>query len=425
MKVRIGGPQTLQGKIRAPRSKAYTHRALVASMLAQGKSVIIDPLISDDTVNTLDAIQELGARVHESKIEIEVNGAGVPRAPERNLDCAESGATLRFLTAIATTGSDKITFTSRTGLANRPIEPLLQALTRLGASADLHQEKDALRVTIQGPLKGGVTSISGEISSQFISGLLMAAPFARSDVTINVEGNLESKPYIDLTLAVLEKHGITAEREEKGFRISAPQEYKPASHHVPSDFSSTAPVAAGAATAGETIVLTGIDGDYRSEPDSIILDLLPKIGIKIDIKDDQLTVQKGRPRGFDFDARDHPDLVPVLEVLASQAEGKTTISGVTRLRFKESDRLNSVPSELSKMGARIKVAENAITIEGVDHLQGGTLSSHHDHRVAMACAIAALAARGDSVLEEAQVVSKSYPGFFTDLETLGAKFNVE
>src|SRR6266581_8855736 len=225
MRVRISGAQQVNGKIRAPRSKAYTHRALVASMLARGRSTIRDALVSDDTVATLDAIQELGARVHESKSEIQVQGIGAPSSPEKHLDCAESGATLRFLTAIATTGTEKITFTTRTGLAHRPIEPLLQALTRLGALTNLHQAEDILRVTVQGPLSGGVTTIDGGVSSQFISGLLLAAPFARNDVTINIEGTLESKPYVDLTLGILEKHGITVKQEKGTFLIPAPQEY--------------------------------------------------------------------------------------------------------------------------------------------------------------------------------------------------------
>ncbi len=425
MRVRISGPQQLNGKIRAPRSKAYTHRALVASMLARGKSTIKDALVSDDTVATLDAIQELGARVHESKNEIEVQGIGVPSSPEKHLDCAESGATLRFLTAIATTGTEKITFTTRTGLANRPIKPLLQALTRLGALTDLHQAEDILRVTVQGPLNGGATTINGEISSQFISGLLLAAPFARNDVTIKVEGSLESKPYVDLTLGILKKHGITIQQEKGAFLIPAPQEYKPAFHQVPSDFSSAAFIAAVGATAGDSVTLTSIEGDYHIEPDSVILELLSKIGVKVEKTDCELTVSKSHLRGFDFDARDHPDLVPVLEVLAAQAEGKTTITGVKRLRYKETDRLTTVPAELVKMGARIAVNDDRITIDGVDHLSGEKLSSHRDHRVAMACTVAALAAGGESVIEDAGVVSKSYPAFFGDLEALGAKFNVE
>ena len=425
MRVRINGPQQLHGGVKAPRSKAYTHRALVASMLTKGTTTIRGALVSDDTVNTLDAIQELGTRVRESKNGMELQGVGAPSTPGIHLDCAESGATLRFLTAIAAAGTEKVSFITKTGLANRPIQPLLQALETLGASTNIQQSNHLLRVTVQGPLNGGATTITGEISSQFVSGLLLASPFARNNVTIDIEGSLESRPYIDLTLAILRKHGICVEEEEGRFHVPAPQEYKPTAHQVPGDFSSATYLIAASATAGESVTLTGIEGDYRLDPDSIILELLPRIGVKIEKTGEQLTVFKSHLRGFEFEAKDHPDLVPALEVLAAQAEGKTTITGVKRLQYKETDRLTTVPMELAKMGARITVEEDLITIQGIEHLAGEKLSSHHDHRIAMACVAAALAASGESVVEDAGVVSKSYPTFFSDIETLGAKFHVE
>ena len=426
MKIGIAGPQLLQGKITPPPSKAYTHRAIVASLLASGRSTIKHPLLCDDTVRTEDAVQELGARIEEGKGKIEVRGVGAPSSLGGHLDCGDSGATLRFLTAVAATGTERISFTTRTGLANRPIEPLLRALNKLGAFSDLHQEKDLLQVTVQGPLKGGETTIPGDISSQFISGLLFASPLARTDVTIRVEGHLESKPYVKLTLAILSKHGIKTEHEEGTFHIPAPQEYQPTTHEVPTDFSSAAFILAAGATVGDSTTLTEMEEKaYDVEPDSIILDLLPIMGVKMEKTRDRVMVSKGPLSGFEFDASDHPDLVPVLEVLAAQANGKTSITGVRRLRYKESDRLTTMPTELSKMGAQIHIDEDKVTINGIRHLSASKMSSHRDHRVAMACTVAALAAGGKSIIEDAGVVSKSYPAFFTDLETLGAKFDVE
>lgn len=415
----------MQGKVRAPGSKAYTHRALLASLLTPGQTTIQGALVCDDTVNTLDAVQEMGARVRESRNEMVLRGVGTPLAPGKPIDCAESGATLRFLAALACTGDGRTTLTARSGLCNRPIKPLLQALEKIGAYTHLQQTENNLYVTVQGPLRGGTTSISGEISSQFISGLLLAAPLARNDVKLSVDGKLESRPYVDLTLAIQRKHGITVEEEDGTFRIPAAQDYKPATHQVPSDFSSAAFLIAAAGTAGGTITLSGLEGDYRLDPDSVILELFPQMGMKIEKADPELTVSKSQIKGFEFEASDHPDLVPVLEVLAAQAKGQTKISGVKRLRYKESDRLATVPAELAKMGAQVRVEENLILIDGAERLVGEKLSSHRDHRVAMACATAALAATGESVIEDAGVVSKSYPAFFNDLGKLGARFNVE
>ncbi len=424
MRVRITGPQQLQGRVRAPGSKAYTHRALIASLLTRGETNIHGALICDDTCNTLDAIEELGARVREVRNEITIRGAGTP-SPGNAIDCGESGATLRFLAAVSCASRGRIILTARSGLAERPIKPLLDALEKLGASIQIQQAPNHLRLSVEGPLKGGRTSINGDISSQFITGLLMAAPLARRDVEVMIGGRIESRPYVDLTLAILKQHGIKVEEEDGTFYVPAPQTYQPTVHPVPSDFSSTAFLIAAGGTAGDTISLTGFEGDYQLEPDSVILGLLPKIGIRIEKTSNELTVSKSQIQAFEFDASNHPDLVPVLEVLAAQAQGQTKITGVKRLRYKESDRLTTIPEELTKMGAKIKVGDDLVVIDGVDQLKGEQLSSHRDHRVAMACATAALAARGESVIDDAGVVSKSYPTFFADIEKLGAHFDVE
>ena len=425
MRVRMTGPQRLQGRVHAPGSKAYTHRALTASLLTRGETNIQGALVCDDTCNTLDAIEELGAKVREARNEITIRGAGAPLSPGNPIDCGESGATFRFLTAISCASRDRITLTARSGLADRPIKPLLDALEKLGASIQTQQASNHLRLSLQGPLKGGTTSINGDISSQFITGLLMAAPLARRDVEMIIGGRIESRPYVDLTLAILKQHGIKIEEENGTFYVPAPQTYQPTVHPVPSDFSSTAFLIAAGGTAGDTISLTGFEGNYGLEPDSAILGLLPKMGVKIEKNDDELNVSKSQIQAFEFDASNHPDLVPVLEVLAAQAQGQTRITGVKRLRYKESDRLTTIPEELTKMGAKFKVGDDLVVIDGVDRLTGGQLSSHRDHRVAMACATAALAAKGESVIDDAGVVSKSYPAFFTDMEKLGARFDVE
>ncbi len=423
MRVKIVGPQSITGELRAPRSKAYTHRALVASLLSKGESVVDNPLKCDDTNRTLRAIESLGARISKGPNGTSIAG-NYPRPGSREpIDCGESGATLRFLTAVSATMPTRTVLKATGGLANRPLAPLVKSLRELGATIGVELSNGDLYATIQGPLEGGSTIIEGDISSQFISGLLFAAPLAHQETTIEVKGVLESKPYVDLTLKVLEKHGIRFSNRNGKF-TTAPQEYRPASHVVPADFSSTAFLLAAGATVGEDVVITGLDGS-SDEPDSLIIGLLNEIGA--DVRDNVSTViaKKSDINGFEVDARDHPDLVPVLEVLACHAKDTSQIRGVGRLQFKESNRLETVPLELAKMGAEISVEDGIVTVEGGRKLSGSQMLSHNDHRVAMACATASLSAQGLSTINDAQVVAKSYPDFFADLTKLGARVNVE
>lgn len=423
MKVKIAGPQSISGEIRAPRSKAYTHRALVASLLSKGESVVDNPLKCDDTNQTLRAIERLGARISKGPNGTRIVGTDTKAMSSVPIDCGESGATLRFLTAVSATMPQRTALKAVGGLATRPLAPLVRSLRELGATISMEVRDGDLYVTVQGPLKGGSTAIEGSISSQFISGLLFAAPLARQETTIEIKGSLESKPYVELTLKVLEKHGIRFNNMDSAFKTT-PQEYRPTSHQVPADFSSTAFLLAAGATVGEDIVVTGLAGG-SVEPDSVIVDLLSEIGADVRSNGPTIFAKKSDLNGFDVDARDHPDLVPVLEVLACHAKDASRIRGVERLRFKESNRLETVPLELTRMGAAITVEDGTVTVEGGRKLSGSQMFSHNDHRVAMACATGSLFALGLSTISEAEVVAKSYPDFFTDLTKLGARVNVE
>jgi 3-phosphoshikimate 1-carboxyvinyltransferase len=227
-----------------------------------------------------------------------------------------------------------------------------------------------------------------------------------------------------MSIEVLRKHGITIEESEEGFRINAPQTFTPIHHQVPGDFSSAAFLIASNGVSGDEITISGLEQN-EFEPDSIILKIMPEIGFELEQTGESLTIKKGELDGFDFDATNNPDLVPPLETLGCYAKGTTTIRGVKRLVYKESDRLRSLPTELAKMGARIHVEENLVKIEGGGDLTGSSVDSHADHRVAMACAAASLGARGESLIENSGVVSKSYPEFFQDLTKLGVQLHVE
>jgi 3-phosphoshikimate 1-carboxyvinyltransferase len=424
LRVRIKGPQALHGKAKAPRSKAYTHRALLASLLSPGKSVIEGALHCDDTQRTLEGIQRLGAKVLVKKTRIISSGIRRPTTSNRPINCGESGATLRFLTAISSTSPKTVRLSGSGRLANRPLGPLVKAINALGASAHSISDGHGLEVLVRGPLRGGEVTVPGDVSSQFISGLLFAAPLAMRDVTINTEGALESRPYIDMSIDVLKKHGISIEESDGNFRVPAPQKFVPASHQVPGDFSSAAFLIAAIGTAGDEITISGLC-PYEFEPDSAILKIAPKIGLEVQQNGNSLSIGKGELDGFQFDASNNPDLVPPLEAIGCFANGSSEIRGVKRLSYKESNRLQTLPSELAKMGAKIHVEDNLIKIDGKRELTGATFDSQGDHRIAMACAVASLGARGESVIRNTETVAKSYPEFFQDLARLGVQLIVE
>ena len=423
MRVRIKGPQSLNGQVKAPGSKAYTHRALLASLLSPGESSLNNASQCEDTQRTIQAIQALGARVRIDKNRITTEGIKRPRASNRPIDCGDSGTTLRFLTAISAASPTTIRLAGSPQLGTRPLDPLVRTVKELGASVRTLQNEWGLDVMIRGPLLGGETRIRGDISSQFISGLLFASPLAKKDVTISIDRPLESRPYVSMTIDVLRKHGIRIEETEAQFRIKAPQSFTPANHMVPGDFSSAAFLIASVGTAGSEVTITGLDSS-NLEPDAAILKIIPQIGLEIEQSEDRLTLRKRDLAGFVFDAHDNPDLVPPLEALGSLANGWSEIRGVKRLVYKESNRLQSVPMELAKMGAKMHVENDRVEIEGAE-LTGSMLDSHHDHRVVMACTAASLGARGESTIKGAEAVSKSYPDFFQDLTRLGARINVE
>src|SRR5437870_10142285 len=307
------------GTVRAPGSKAYTHRALVASLLSQGETTIQGASECDDAHRTLEAIRSLGARVQIQNGRIVSSGTEKLASCINPIDCGETGATLRFLTAIAGTSSARTTLRASEMLAKRPLEPLLKAMKRLGASTTITENREGSEVKVQGPLKGGETWIQGDISSQFISGLLFAAPLAANDVTIHVKGRLESRSYVEMSLDVLKRHGISIDIDDSEFHIPAPQKFIGAFHDVPGDFSSAAFLIAGAGIAGEEITVSGLSAGSL-EPDAVFLKVVDRMGL--DVRDAGQTLE-GRGSTLEaiaYDAMNNPALVTHLEALACAAK---------------------------------------------------------------------------------------------------------
>jgi 3-phosphoshikimate 1-carboxyvinyltransferase len=288
--------------------------------------------------------------------------------------------------------------------------------------SELQQDEEMAILKIHGGgIRGGETSISGNISSQFISGLLFACPKSEKDVRINVTTPLESRSYVQMTMEVLRKHGIKVqvERNFTRFRVASNQKYRVHNHETPGDFSSAAFLLAAAAITSSKVKVKNLDS-HTSQGDKAILDLLRQMGSNIVTFDKCVELKSGRLEAITVDARDTPDLVPVCAALACFSQGTYKVNNAKRLRYKESDRLSSLDAELKKMGARIKVDGESLTVDGPCPMRGAIIDSHNDHRIAMACTVVALGSDGATTIQSSECVKKSYPKFFEDLHSLGA-----
>lgn len=417
--------ENLKGEVCAPPSKAYTQRMLIAAALSQGTSKLSNPLISEDTEATLRAVKALGAKVTELGDCWTVEGATPLTGAKKPIDCGESGATLRFMVPVAALAPTPSTFILGSRLSERPIEPLLESLKMLGA--ETHLEKAGKKVSVRvegGGIKGGRTTMPGDVSSQFVSGLMFACPLAKVDTQLSLTTLLESKSYVLMTENVLEKHGVKVTISEDFGRLKIPskQAYQSHDDRVHGDFSSAAYLLAAAAITNSEVSVKNLDHG-TIQGDKAILRILREMAVQGKVCPDKIEIDgKGEMlKAVDVDARDIPDLVPICCVLACFAEGTSRIHDAERLKLKESDRLTSTYTELRKMGADIAVDESSLTVKGPCKLHGAPINPHNDHRIAMACAVAALRAEGETVIQNSESVRKSYPKFFNDLRSLGAE----
>jgi 3-phosphoshikimate 1-carboxyvinyltransferase len=350
-----------------------------------------------------------------------VEGSTQLPAPEKAIDCGDSASTLRFLTAVASLADGKTVLTGSERLRKRPIGPLVEALIQLGA--ECYSIGNYPPVTVSSRLNGGHASLPGNISSQFLTGLLLACPKATDDTTLTLTTPLESRPYVTLTTSVIQQHGIRVKtsRDQNVFEIPGNQRYKPSRHVIPGDFSSAAFLMVAAAVTQSHIVIENLAID---QPDSEIVSIMRKMGVNIRYRNDRVEMLGGKLTGAQLDARDTPDLVPPCAVLAALSEGETRIWGAERLRIKESDRLRALTSELRKLGVRMWEHEDGLTIRGPGKLKGTRVDSHNDHRIAMACTIVGLKADSQTEIIHGECVEKSYPEFYRDLNRLGGCVSV-
>ncbi|MCX8175768.1 MAG: 3-phosphoshikimate 1-carboxyvinyltransferase [Candidatus Bathyarchaeota archaeon] len=426
MMVIIKKTENLSGCVKIPPSKSYTHRAVIAAALTKGESKILEPLYSDDTLATINGCKNFGIKIMMNKKMLVVDGSCKLTAPGKPINCKLSATTIRLMTAFASLAEGKTILTGEGSLLKRPIYPLIDALRMLGVKCESTDGFPPVTV-YGGGIVGGKSSIVGDVSSQFISALLFICPLAKNDSFIEVKTPLESKPYVELTLEVVKRHGIDIKvlGDHESYYIPSNQNYKPSIHKIFGDFSSASFLIAAAAITNSNVKFKNLYPLVKSQPDVEIVDTLKKMGVKIHCGENYVEVLGGDLNGVEIDAKDTPDLVPVYAVLACYAKGETIIRNVKRLRIKESDRLTTITSELLKMSAQIKVLEDSLIVKGGCRLKGAIINPHNDHRIAMACAVAALGAEGETVILNGDCVKKSYPGFFKDLAKIGGRMEVK
>jgi 3-phosphoshikimate 1-carboxyvinyltransferase len=420
-------PSKLSGEVAAPPSKSYTHRAFVIASLAEGESKIRNPLISYDTQATIDAVRALGAEVVQEGRLWKVRGTGGKiKAGARVIDAKNSGTTLRFLSAVAALSPDPVELTGDSSLLRRPMGPLIEALQKLGARGRCGGADGRPPVVVSGGLSGGEAEVSGAVSSQFISALLLAAPYAKEDVRLTITEELRSKPYVEITLELLEAAGAVIKRDKglTNFKIPGEQIFRPLDLEIPGDFSSASFVLGGAALTGSSVQVKNLDM-RGAQGDKRILEFLQEFGAEVFVKGKTVQVSgSGELSGVDLDCGDNPDLVPILAVLGSLAEGRTSLGNVPHLRVKESNRIRVLSVGLRKLGARVEELPDGLRLKGVRELRGAELSSLGDHRMAMAFAVAGLVARGQTTVDGAESIPVSYPNFVEDMQKLGAKIEL-
>jgi 3-phosphoshikimate 1-carboxyvinyltransferase len=414
-------PGKISGNINAPTSKSSMQRACAAALLHEGETTINNPGSSNDDLAAIDVIQKLGAVIKEQstgKIVIESNGVQ-PLSSEMN--CGESGLGIRMFAPIASLSKKPITINGTGSLVTRPMDFFDEIFPKLDINIQSNNGK--LPLQIQGPLQPKEITIDGSLSSQFLTGLLMAfGKAATQPVTITVN-NLKSKPYIDLTLQVMKYFGYEVVNNNfESFTVLPINKStnKQINYTVEGDWSGGAFLLVAGAIAGN-ITVTGLDV-FSTQADKKILEALRDSGCQLSIRPNEIQVSNPPlgVRGFHFDATDCPDLFPPLVALAACCNGTTAIQGVNRLAHKESNRGLTLQEEFGKMGIDIQLQDDLMLVKGGKLLKGATVHSHHDHRIAMACAVAALVADGETVIEEAEAINKSYPDFYEHIKILGA-----
>jgi len=402
----------ISGVATPPCSKSYAQRALAAALLAEGETVLRNLDFCDDTLSAISTIEALGAEVERlDERTVKVRGGLAPKSD--TLQVGESGLATRMFTPIASLCNTPITVQGRGTLLYRPMNMMIEPLRKLGV--DVRDGGGRLPIEVCGPMQGGEIEVDGSVSSQFLTGLLMALPLAGEDTTILVE-NAVSKPYLDMTIDMASKFGVNIQHNDyKEFYVEGGQHYEATDLSIEGDWSAAAMSLVAGAVAGE-ITLTNISL-LSKQADVAICDALVRAGASVTSEPDRITVSHRDLVAFEFDATQCPDLFPALAALAAAAEGESVIYGVHRLEHKESNRAETIASEYAKLGIEVELDGDVMRIRGGE-IHATEVESHHDHRIAMSLAVSALRSDGEMLIHGAECVAKSFPDFFETLESL-------
>jgi 3-phosphoshikimate 1-carboxyvinyltransferase len=435
-------PSRVAGRVAAPPSKSYTHRAILAAGYAGGETTVRDALGSADTRATARAVEAFGGSVEgltDSPATLSVTGFdGRPATPDDVIDCANSGTTTRIVTACGALADGLAVLTGDASLRSRPHGPLLTAIEALGGRAESTRRNGQAPLVVGDHLTGGTVSIPGDVSSQFITALLMAGAVTDDGIEIDLETELKSAPYVDVTIEVLDAFGVDAAATATGFRVAGGQSYDAGDGYaVPGDFSSMSYLlAAGAVAATEpaggdgtaadgAVVVTG--ARPSAQGDSAIVEILERMGAAVDWDRSagEITVRRSALTGVEVDVGDTPDLLPTIAAVGAVADGDTRIVNCEHVRYKETDRVSAMAEELDTLGASVTEERDRLTIHGGDSdLRGAAVDGRGDHRIVMALSVAGLVADGRTTVTGAEHVDVSFPNFFDALAGLGADVTV-
>lgn len=416
----IVSPSSVSGLLQAPASKSSMQRACAAALLHRGETLLLNPGHSNDDLAALEVIEKLGAELHmQNDHTLRIRSNGILPVSD-TLHCGESGLGIRMFTPIAALSAQPLQITGSGSLVSRPMDFFDQIFPSLGVAIESNHGKVPLY--IRGPLQPASITVDGSLSSQFLTGLLMAFGSAASEEIIITVENLASKPYIDLTLDVMRHFGINVRHLNHRYFYIAPAEHTPPhqiTYTVEGDWSSVSFLLVAGAIAG-SVRLNGIS-PFSSQADKSILQALKDAGTHLEVGKDFVEANAGRLKAFHFDATHCPDLFPPLVALASICSGTSVVKGISRLLHKESNRALTLQQEFTKLGVDIQLSGDDMLITGAGELRSAEVHSHHDHRIAMACAIAALRSEQSVEIASAEAINKSYPDFFHHLSALGAR----